>query len=706
MFILVMGILAFAEEGMWQLSQIKDLDPMKLGLEISAEEIYNPEKPSISNAILWLGGCSSSFVSADGLILTNHHCAYGALQRNSAKDGKDYITDGFLAKDRSEELPAIGEEAYVLMSMKDVTEEISESVRGISDLTEKEKAVERKITEMEGAAEGGREDRFCYVATLYNGKQYIEYLFKKYRDVRIVYAPPKAIGNYGGDIDNWIWPRHTGDFTYMRVYQAPDGSGAKYSPDNVPVKPEKYLQISDTDLKVGDMTFILGFPGRTMRYRTSYSVEWNLNRNYIPIIKEFQEILNIITELGEKDPDAKIKLADFDAGINNAMKNYQGNVDGMLKSGFIENKKQFEKELMNFIRSKRKLDKEYGNVLKEIGAQYALLESSYEYDQALDNFGKYFGGVLYDLGASAYDVASQRAKPIEKRRPDFSEKRVAESIERIQYAYLEFYEPFDKIMLIRALKQAGNLPENQRIPELDYILKAGVSIENWVDSAFAKTGLRDVEYVKALYDKTDKEIADLNDPLIDLAVRLSVPKERKYEETQIWNAKIKDLRKHYIDALYAWKGQSLYPDANSTMRFTYGKVKGYKPADAVWYEPFTTLKGVVDKNTGKEPFDNPAKLTELYKTKDFGRWVDPELKNVPACFLNTCDITGGNSGSAVMNGKGQLIGLAFDGNYEAMTGDWLYNPVLQRTIVVDIRYVLFITEKFAGANHLLKEMGL
>ena len=705
-FALVLSFATYADEGMWQLSQIKDLNPKKLGLKITAEDIYSPDKTSISDAIIWLGGCSSSFVSANGLILTNHHCAYGALQRNSAHDSIDYMTNGFLAKNRSEELPAIGEEAYVLMRVRDVTGEIEESVRGITDVAEREKAINRKITKMEEAAEGGREDRLCYLATMYNGKQYVEYLFKKYQDLRLVFAPPKAIGNYGDDIDNWMWPRHTGDFTYMRVYQAPDGSGAKYSPDNVPVQPENFLKISDTDLKAGDMTFILGFPGRTMRYRTSYSVAWNLNRNYIQTIKEFQEILNIITDLSKKDPDAKIKLADYDAGLNNAMKNYQGNVDGMLKSGFVEGKKQFEKDLMDFVNSRRDLKTQYGDILKNIGAQYALLEKSYDYDQALNNFGKFFGGVLYNLGARAYDVAYQRAKPAEERRPEFSEKRIAEAIARIQYMYLEFYEPFDKIMLIRALKQANSLPENQRIPELDYILKGNVSIEDWVDNAFARTGLKELEYVKALYEKTDQEIAAMNDPLIDLAVRLTAPKERKYEETQVWNAKINDLRKQYINALYAWKGQSLYPDANGTMRFTFGKVMGYRPADAVWYEPFTTLKGVIDKNTGVEPFDNPPKLAELYEAKDFGRWTDPELKDVPVCFLNTCDITGGNSGSAVMNSKGKLIGLAFDGNYEAMTSDWLYNPIVQRTIVVDIRYILFITEKFAGANYLLKEMEL
>jgi len=701
----VLMIMIRAEEGMWLLSQIKDLKLEQKGFQISADEIYSSDKIAIADAIVWLGGCSASFVSDDGLLLTNHHCAYGALQRNSAKDSIDYIKNGFLAHERSQELPAIGQNAYVLESVKDVTAEVVASAKDIEDIAEKEKAIEQKIAQLEKAAEGDKEDLLCQVATMYNGKQYIQYLFKKYQDIRIVFAPPEAIGKYGGEIDNWMWPRHTGDFTYLRIYQAPDGSGAKYSPDNVPVKPKNHLKIAQTNLKDGDMTFILGFPGRTMRYRTSYSSDWNLNRNYIPSIKEFQEILSVIENLSRDNQDAAIKLANFDAVFNNIMKNYQGNVDGMKKSNFIAKKRAFEQELLNFLKSKRKLQKKYGDVLDQIGAQYALIEKSYDYDWALDTFQGYGIGVLYRLASKAYDVARERAKPEADRKPEFSEKKVRESIGRIDDAYLGFYEPFDKAMLKRALMKAAALPEEQRIVELDYILKSDSGIDGWIEDAFQKTGLKDAAYVKALYEKSAVEIEALGDPLLDLAIRLYEPSEHKYERDKVWNAKIKNLRGEYIDALYAWKGKNLYPDANSTMRFTYGAVRGYSPADAVYYRPFTTLKGVLEKNTGAEPFDVPAKLKELYQKKDYGKWMDPELNDVSVCFLCLGDITGGNSGSAVMNARGELIGLAFDGNYEAMTSDWLYDPEIQRTIAVNIRYVMFITEKFAGADYLLREMG-
>jgi len=703
--VLIMGFTTFAEEGMWLLSQLENLDLAGKGLEISAEDIYSQDKTSLSNAIVWLGGCSASFVSPDGLVLTNHHCAFGALQRNSAKDSVDYLTDGFLAESLQDEMPATGQYAYTLQSMTDVTDEILKSVKKISDIAEKDKAIERKITEMEKLAENDRDDRYCYIASMYNGKQYIKFLFNKYQDVRIVYAPPAGIGVYGGDIDNWMWPRHTGDFTYLRVYQAPDGSGATYSPENIPLKSPNYLKVARTDLKEGDATFILGFPGRTMRYRSSYSIDWNLNENYIPMVKYFQSVLDVIADMSQKDPQAKLKLANYDASLNNAMKNYQGNIDGMRKSGIVEQKRQFEKELMDFIHSKRKLKKKYGHLLDEIAEQYGLLKETHQYDEALRNFGGYFTGVLFSQAENAYEVARERAKPETERRPEFSEKRVQDNLKRIDYAYLRYYKPFDMAMMTMALKRAAALPEDQRITEVEDIVKDSDSIEKWVSDAFSKTKLEDAEFVKSLYSMTAAEIEAIDDPLIQLAVKLYPAKDRAYEKNTAWSARIKELRKNYIDAIYAWKSQNLYPDANSTIRFTCGKVNGYSPADAIWYKPFTTLTGVIEKDTGEEPFDNPEKVTELYRKKNFGRWVDPELDDVPCCFLCECDITGGNSGSAVMNARGELIGLAFDGNYEAMTSDWLYNQKLQRTIAVDIRYVLFITDKFAGAERLVKEMG-
>ncbi len=695
---------AVAEEGMWLLSQIEQLGLESKGLEIPLEKIYHPEKPSLTDAIVWLGGCSASFVSPDGLILTNHHCAYGALQRASSAE-KDYIKDGFLAKNRSEELQAIGSTASVLEEMRDVTDEVLKAAKNEVDPVEREKKINTKIAQMTEKIEGGRDDVLAMIASMYNGKQYILFVYKRYQDVRIVFAPPEAIGKYGGDIDNWMWPRHTGDFTYLRAYMAPDGSGAKYSPDNVPVKPKNYLRIASDFVREGDFTFILGYPGSTTRWRTSNSVAWNLNYNYPETIQNFQALVDLMREYTADSPEGKIKVANLDAGLNNTIKNNQGMIDGMTKTNFLEKKKSFEKELMTFINSEPELRDKYGDILTRIEAQYAELKKTKALDDALGYFGL-ASGTLLPLADQIYSTAREREKPKKERNPNFSERNVEQAAEDLHLQFFSYYEPVDRAMLIRVLQLVKELPQGSRLEGLEYIYHSGKLIEAFVEEAYASSKLSDVEYARTLFKKSSKELEELGDPFFAMAAAIYDDAEALNKRTLKFNANIFSLRKEYINALYEWKGQGLYPEANSTMRFTYGHVAPYSPADAVWYKPFTTLKGVVDKHTGKDPFDNPDKLTKLWENRDFGRWADPNLNDVPVGFLHRCDITGGNSGSAVMNARGELIGLAFDGNYEAMTGDWQYDYDMQRTISVSIHYVMFITEKFAGADFLLEEMGV
>lgn len=708
LFLIVFSVLfyfsAMAEEGMWLLTQLKQLELEKKGLKIAIEDIYHPDKPSLTDAVVWLGGCTASFVSPDGLVLTNHHCAYGALQRASSKE-KDYIKDGFLAMNRSEELQAIGSTASVLQYLKDVTEEVLKAGKGVKDPVERDKKINEKITQMTQKIEKGRDDILASVASMYNGKQYILFVYKRYQDVRIVYAPPESIGKYGGDIDNWMWPRHTGDFTYLRVYKARDGSGAKYSPDNVPVEPKRYLRIAKDHLKEGDFTFILGFPGSTTRWRTSNSVGWNLKYNYPETIQNYKEILNILAEQTKDSPEGKIKVASLDAGLNNTMKNNQGKIDGMMKTGFVQKKIAFEKELMAFVNGKPELRKKYGDILDRIKAQYGELTKMKQKDDAIGLFG-FSSGTLSSLATQIYGVAREREKPEKERNPNFTERGVEQAVKNLHLRFYGYYEPVDKAMLKRVLKKVNEVPAGQRIEGLEYLFQGGQSIDAFVEQAYSKAKLADVEYARTLFKKSSKELEGLGDPLMTIATGLYDEAEAYQERSQKFSVNITDLRKEYIDALYEWKGAGLYPDANSTMRFTYGHVAGYKPADAVWYKPFTTLKGVVEKNTGEEPFDAPAKLVNLYEKRDLGRWVDSELGDVPVAFTHRCDITGGNSGSPVMNAKGELVGLAFDGNYEAMTGDWQYDYDIQRTISVNIKYVLFLTEKFSGAGYLLKEMGI
>ncbi|MCX6165405.1 MAG: S46 family peptidase [Ignavibacteriae bacterium] len=695
-----------AQEGMWLLNQIDKLDLNKKGLQIDVSDVYNPDKPSLYNAVIQLGGGTGSFVSPDGLILTNHHVAYTGLQRASSKEN-DYITNGFLARNRSDEIPALGYQARLLVEMKDVTSQVLDAVKGVTDVGERSDKITKKTTEITEAVTKGNDDLSAIVNDLYEGGQYMLFIYKTIKDIRIVYAPPLSIGNYGGEVDNWMWPRHTGDFTYMRAYVSPDGKCNEYSPNNVPFKPKIWLKIAKDFLKEGDFTFALGFPGFTTRYRSSNSVSWNLNENYPFSIKNYKEIITLLEETTKNSPEGKIKVANQIKGLANAMKNFQGKVDGMKKTNFLQKKYDFENEFMKWVNSDASRKSKYVDILnKEKNLYTDLLEKTKKRDNI---FGIFQGLASTQLIAASriYGIGVQVVKPENERLPGYSDKNIERFKNNVQYNYLNYFEASDKALLVRALKMANELPEGQRIIGLEYIFNdKSQTIEQFVDNTFKNSKLNDVEYAKNLIGKSVKELEALNDPFFKMAASMYPESEEIRINYQNFSDNVTYLRKFYAEALYEWKGKGLYPDANGTLRFSCGNVKGYAPVDAVWYYPFTTLKGVIAKNTGEEPFDTPQELINIYNSKDFGKWVSPTVKDVPVAFTHQCDNTGGSSGSPVMNAKGELIGLLFDGNYEAMISDWQYDYDLQRAISVDIHYVMFITEKFAKAGFLLDEMGV
>ncbi|MBP6978982.1 MAG: S46 family peptidase [Bacteroidales bacterium] len=703
-FVLFLGI-SNAQEGMWLLNQIGQLDLNNKGLQIPVSDIYSKNKAGLCNAVVQLGGGTASFVSPEGLLLTNHHVAFAALQRSSSVNS-NYLSDGFLASKRTEEIAAPGYRALLLTEMRDVTDEIIAAGKGITDVVERDKAINRKIAGMTEDLEKGKEDVRAVVSELYNGKQYMLYLYKQFKDIRIVYSPPLSIGKYGGETDNWMWPRHTGDFSFLRVYVAPDGTGREYSAENMPYKPKVWLKVAKDDLKDGDFNFIVGFPGFTTRYRSSNSVAWNFRYNYPFAIQNYGDVINILDEKTKKDPEGKLKVASLRTGLANVMKNYEGKVAGFEKTDFLNKKLDFEKEYLAWANSSPGLKQKYGNIISKEKEQYDILEKTRDRDNV---FGIVQGlsGTQLGVAATIYLIARELEKPESERQPGLDENAVKETIDNLQYNYSGYFEPVDREMLLRALRMAQSLPQDQRITGLDYLFNdRSRSLEQFVDEAYGTSMLNDPEYAKSLFGKSSAELEALSDPFITIVARLYPLSEEIRKNNEVFAANVTDIRKEYMDALYAWKGTNLYPDADGTMRFTWGPVKGYRPADAIWYYPFTSLRGVVEKNTGREPFNAPAGLVELYRNKDYGSWMDPVLQDVPVAFLNQCDITGGNSGSPVLNARGELIGVVFDGNYEAMISDWQYDYELQRSITADIRYVLFVTEKFGKAGFILDEMGL
>ncbi|MEI7724912.1 MAG: S46 family peptidase [Bacteroidota bacterium] len=700
---LFLSVSSWAQEGMWLLTQLGQLDLGSKGLAIPAGDLYSKDKPALYSAILQVGGGTGSFVSPDGLVLTNHHVAYTALQRVSSTS-TNYLTEGFLARTQSEQIKAPGYRALMVVDISDVTGKILDAARGITDPTEKDKKINAEIVAMTDLIEKDKKDVKAQVSQMFNGKQYMLFVYKEFKDLRIVYAPPLSIGNYGGETDNWMWPRHTGDFSFLRVYAAPDGTGAEYSAQNIPYKPKVWLHTTRENLKEGDFTFIMGFPGNTTRYRSSTSVHWNQEYNYPFTIKNYREIIDLCEELTKNDPAGKLKVASLTKGLANTMKNLEGKVEGMKKTNFLQKKTDFEKDFLVWANSNQANKEKYSTILAREKEQYKMLGDTRDRDNVYNLF-QGLAGLQVSMAIQAYYIAREMEKPEGERQPGLTDESIKEAMDGLQYAFADYYEPVDKALLVRGLKMAGALPANQRITGLEYILTGDLgTVQQFADKAVAGSKMNDLEYVKSLYKKSSKELEALNDPFIKIAIQLYPMGQEIQKTNEVFAANVTAIRKEYLDALFSWKGKSLYPDANSTIRFTSGRIKGYKPRNAVWYDPFTSLQGVVEKNTGTEPFDAPAGLVELYRKRDFGNWMDPVLKDVPVAFLSTCDITGGNSGSPVINAKGELAGVVFDGNYEAMISDWQYDADLQRAISCDIRYVLYITQKFGNAGFILDEM--
>lgn len=696
--------ISYSQEGMWLLNQIEQLDLKSKGLKIEVNEIYNTQKPSLYNAIIQIGGGSGSFVSQDGLVLTNHHVAYDAIQKASTPE-KDFIKNGFLAMKKSDEIEAKGYVASLLLEMIEVTNEITSGVSTISDPMDKQRKIQENTQQMIDKVKAGRDDIRVQISEMFNGKMYYRSVYQIFKDVRIVYAPNESIGQFGGDEDNWMWPRHTGDFTYLRVYCAPDGTGREYNKENIPYKPKIWLKIAQDDLDDGDLTFILGFPGFTTRYRSTNSISWNLNNNYPNTIKNFKEIIQIMDDLTKDSPDGKIKVASLRYGLSNTLKNFEGKVAGMKRTNYLGKRVQFEKEYMNWLDKNPSLKEKYGKVFSDEKVFYDDLAKTKLKDDLLGNLGGLSGAPL-SVAMQIYNITKEIEKPEGERQPGLTSEVFNQLKENIPFFYSNYFEPVDKAMFVRSIKYAAQLPADQRITGLKYITDIKMMPEQIAEQMWRESKITDDEYLKSIIGKSSKELESLNDPFIKMAASIYPEIQKLQEDGEQFNAGVIPIRKIYIDALYEWKGSSMYPDANSTMRFTSGPVRGYTPQDAVWYYPFTSLKGVLQKERNEDPFDVPDKLFELYEKKDFGNWVDPELEDVPVAFTAMCDITGGNSGSPVLNANGELIGLAFDGNYEAMISDWQYDYDLQRMIAVDIRYVLFITEKFANAGYLLDEMGV
>jgi hypothetical protein len=714
----ILPVASLADEGMWLPDTLGKLplgEMKKRGFELKPEDVYSLTKPSLKDAVVQISiGGTGSFVSPDGLIVTNHHVAFAAVTRASTTE-KDYINSGFLAKSRVEEIPAQGYTISITQDYKDVTAEVLAAVKPEMSPEERQRAIAAKQREMGKAASREKEGIRVQVVEASGGYQYFQYTYLTLRDVRLVFAPPKAIGYFGGDPDNFEWPRHCGDFAFLRAYVGPDGAPANYNKDNVPFKPKKFLPINANGIKEGDFAFVMGYPGSTFRTRESYSVEYRQNIQLSDQISMLRRRIDVLTKLGEKDPALKIKYADDIFGLSNTLKAFEGAVEGLKRMGLVPRKRAEEAEMQKWLDANPTQKAKYGDVLPQLAALYRDLTAISAKQNALNAVLN--SGDLIEALQFAYERALNRELPTNERSPQFSDQLLPQVTQQLSSGWEEREAESEARLLAAALPQLSDLPADQKAPAIEKLFDNKTGKERRAAEAeFARKSIEESKFksfeeIKKLLNLSAADLRATDDlalKLVIAAVDANAPLSKK--QTEILSSVTK-VRPNYVAAMQEFRratnrGLPYYPDANFTLRFTYGDIRGYKPREAVTYDYQTSLTGVIAKDTGVEPFNVPEKLKELYKKKDYNGYVDPRLNDVPVDFLLTTDITGGNSGSPVMNGRGEIIGLAFDGNYEGLGGDYAYDITTNRTIAVDIRYVLFLTEKFSGANYLFNEMQI
>jgi len=690
---------------MWMPHHMKMLNLEEKGLEMSADDLYKADGTGLMSAVVDLGGGTGSFVSSKGLIFTNHHVAFGALQRASDPE-HNYLKNGFLANNFNEEIKALGYTAGVLISYREVTKEIHTELKDDMTARERYDAIDLAEKKLVKEAEENGPDIFAETASMYAGNKYYIFIYKRIKDIRIVYAPPGDLGNYGGETDNWMWPRHTCDFTFLRAYVSPGGDGAEYSPDNVPYEPKVHFKIAEKGVKENDFTFIMGYPGKTYRNYSAPELIFDIDK-LKKSIEDRLEYIAFFERAGKNNEALEIKYAGMLKGLYNGLKNYRGKLEGFKNAGLVNLKKGLDEDFNKWAQKEEGRSKTYSGIVSKIGA---FLEAEYKdlywLEYRLKDLTYYRGPALLTQAHRLVRISIEHQKPDMERDASYQDRNMYKLTQRMKLAERGYEINVDKdytiLRLNKLIKESkGHIPDF-----LNAIADTKGCTSKWLSDTFKKTNVHDLKFRLGLIGKTPEELKALNDPLLDLAFNLEKELGALRDKKDVLGQKLHDFKKIYLHGMLAIRNNHMAPDANSTIRFTYGNVEGYSPRDGMYYKPITTIKGVIEKDTGKKPFHAPEKFKKLYKEKDFGSYIDTELGSVPACFLNITNVTGGNSGSPVINARGEVTGIVFDMTYESVIGDYYIIPEMQRVINVDMRYVLFVTDKFSGAEHLIKEMGI
>lgn len=694
-----------ADEGQWPPHQVPELKAAlkRIGIALPVARLSDLARHPMS-AIVSLGGCSASFVSPHGLIVTNHHCAYDSIQRNSTA-ADNYLAKGFLARTPAEELPAgPNQRVYVTESMRKVTAEVLAGIPPDLGGAERTRLIERNSKALIAGCEGSRDYR-CTVAGFHRGLDF--YLVRQLmlRDVRLVYAPSEAIGNYGGEIDNFEFPRHTGDFAFYRAYAGRDGRPADPAPENLPYGSKDFLTVSAAGVKAGDAVLLAGYPGVTSRYQLPAALRFVREHDYPKRVAHFQRELATIAAATDGDAEAQLRYAETVKGISNRMKRLQGLLDGSARQDIVAIRDQ---QLAAFLA---------WSATRPGGARYRALVDDLQgllvREQRLGE--QEFAASLLtasDLlraASIAYRFAVEQAKPDAERDPGYQDRDrpfIKARLERLQQSYVG---KVDHARWQSALQAHGDLPETQRSPAMAAVFLRDGDPAGRFDAYYAGSKLAETAERVVLLQRSASELQASADPFVKLAVALYPLQQQLRDQRRAVEGDLDRVMPQFMQALIAWRrslGQPVYPDANGTLRLSYGTVDGYAAADGLYKGPFTTVQGIAAKHTGRQPFDAPPAQLQAIAQRRFGTFVEPTLGTLPVNFLSSADTTGGNSGSAVMNARGELVGINFDSTYESITKDWYFDPAITRAIHVDIRYMLWVMRELDGAESLLREMRI
>ncbi|MEM7200930.1 MAG: S46 family peptidase [Planctomycetota bacterium] len=687
------------DEGQWLPQQVLAMDWAELqkrGLELSKDEFWHPDRGGVLSAAVQIGGCSASFVSSDGLLVTNHHCGFRAVQRLSSVE-TNYLDAGFVAPSKTAELPAPGMVVYVVRRIRDVTAEVHAAQAKAETDLDRWQATQRAIEEL--VREGEQEpNTVCHVASFLEGQQYHLYYRTRIEDVRLAFAPPRSIGEFGGEVDNWEWPRHTGDFCFFRAYVGPDGTPRTYREDNVPYRPAHFLKTSASGVQEGDLVMILGYPGRTERYLTSSAVSDRQSVTYPFRHRLFSDIIDVLHRAGARDEARRLRYASLVKSLANTQKNALGMIEGLRRNGTVAHKLAEEAAFRSWIEESAG-GAEFAGVLEEMldldeQARRTLMRD--QVSRLLGSAGLAPLVATLAEAARAVESAASDDEPI----PRGLERRLASP------SLTTDFDTVQRPILALLLEEARSLPEAQRLRGTEALIAAEAGTAEWLSEALAASQMLDAERRALLFAQGRHAVAASKDPLVVLARGIAQEAIARAGRDDGRRGRLLEVGRRWIEGQQKWRGTSFYPDANSTLRVSIAAVKGYEPRDGVIHVPHTTVAGVLDKEKGAAPFASPAALLGAAEGRTRSKFFDQGVGDVPVCFLSDGDTTGGNSGSPVVNGRGELVGLNFDRVFEAVAGDYGWRPERSRNISVDVRYILWVLEQVLPAPHLLAELGV